>query len=48
MKYGILVDGEPLMEGPLDNLRRVAFDTLYEAEYWKSLYTNSEIYEIES
>jgi hypothetical protein len=48
MKYGILIDGEPLMEGPLNDLRPTTFDTLEEAEYWKSLHKEIEIYEIKS
>lgn len=46
MKYGIIVEGLPLMEGPLDDLRPMTFDTVYEAEYWKSLYKEADIYEI--
>ena len=46
MKYGLIVEGLPVMEGPLDALRPMTFDTLYEAEYWQSLYKESEIYEV--
>lgn len=48
MKYVIKVEGLLVMEGPLDAPRPMVFETLAEAEYWASMYTNGEICEYES